>query len=188
MTTLDVLLILIGVVVIGLSATQGLLRVLMMFLIFYVLCVAAGMATLAADIVQGLGTAVTGMLEAAPPSLEMAQVFVFLGLLIPLFVGAYFLTKVAFADTTLPKLGGFDNVLGAVVGIVLALLIMAVLFNTVGVAVNAPRRATPGWTSVRTAFYYSMLRPYMMDVIRMYRPMLFMFMFIDYPIFFTPQG
>jgi len=188
MTILDVILIFIGVVVIGLSATQGLLRVLMMVFIFYVVCVAAGMATLAADIVQGLAAAVTGMLEAAAPPLQMAQVFVFLGLLVPLFVGAYFLTRVTFTDTTLPKLGGFDNLLGAVLGIVLALLIMAVLFNTVGVAVNAPRRATPGWTSAKTMFHYSMLRPYMMDVIRLYRGLLFMFNFMQYPPFFVPQG
>lgn len=188
MTTIDVLLILIGIGVIVLSATQGLVRVLIMLFAFYLICIAAGMATLAADVVHSIAISITDMFEAAPPPLAMAQVFAFLALSIPLLVAAYFVSRMAFADTTIPALRGFDNVFGTVLGVVLALLIMAVLFNTIGMAVNAPRRATPGWTSLKMMFHSSLLRPLMMDVIEIYRGALFMFSFIEYPPVFVPQG
>ncbi len=188
MTSLDYILIVIGILVIALSATQGLVRVFIMFLAFYMVCVVAGMATLAGEVIQNLAASLSEQLGGAAPPLPMAQVFVFLGLGIPLYIGAYFLSRAAYADTSLPELGGFDNVLGAILGIVLAVVLMAVACNTWAVAANAPRLQGGGfWLEMKAAFTYSTLRPYMMQVIRLYREALFMFKFVEYPVFFTPH-
>jgi len=187
MTTLDLLLIVVGILIVALSATQGLLRVLIMVISFYMVSIAAGMATLASDVVQDLARTVTGALGAAPPPLAMAKLFVFVGLGIPLYIGIYFLSRAAFADTTLPKLRGFDNVLGAFLGIVLAVLVMAVMCNTWGVAVKVNRPPTATWQAMRLAYYGSVLRPSMLQVIELYRGMLFMFRYVEYPVFFVPQ-
>ncbi len=187
MTLLDWLLILIGLSIITLAATQGMIRVLIMFFAFYLVSITAGMATLAADIIQDLAKTVTSALGASPPPLSMAQIFVFVGLAIPLFIGTYFLSRLAFADTSIPELRGFDNIFGTGVGIILALLVMAVVCNTWGVAVNVRRQSTPMWQSMKTAYYYSTLKPYMLQIIDAYRMLLFVFNFIEYPVFFIPQ-
>ncbi len=187
MTTLDFILITVGLIVVILSATQGLIRILMMFFGFYVICIAAGMVTLAAEIVQRLATTIAVSFGSPAPSLAMAQLMVFLCVLIPLYIGTYFITKVAFGDTTLPELKGFDNVLGAGVGVLLALVIMAVLCNTWGVAATAYRQnQTDFWRSMQAAYYGSALRPSMLQVMSAYQMLLFIFQYLDYPPFFVP--
>ena len=187
MTILDFLLITVGLIIILLSATQGLIRVLIMFFSFYIICIAAGVLTLAAEVVQKLATTISTSFGGAPPPLTVAQLIVFLCVSIPLFIAAYFISKVAFGDTSIPELKGFDNVLGAGVGVILALLIMAVMCNTWGVAVNAPRRMTPFWSAMQNAYYYAALRPLMTQIIGAYQMLLFVFRFLDYPPFFVPQ-
>ena len=187
MTILDFLLITVGLTIMIFSAMHGLIQVLIMFFSFYIICIAAGIMTLAAEVVQKLATTVTTVFGGAPPPLAMAQLMVFLCVGIPLFIASYFLSKAAFGDTTIPELKGFDNVLGAGVGVILALLVMAVMCNTWGVAVNAPRRMTPFWLAMKNAYYYAALRPMMTQIIGVYQMLLFVFRFLDYPPFFVPQ-
>ncbi len=188
MTNMDYILIAIGIIVITLSATQGLIRVLIMVLAFYLVCLVAGVATLATGVIQNIAAGLSEQLGGAPPPLAMAQVFAFLGIGIPLYIGAYFISRAAYADTSIPELGGFDNVLGSILGIILAILVMAVMCNVWGVAANAQRlQGSDFWLGMKTAHTYSTLRPHLMQVIRLYREALFMFKFMEYPVFFIPR-
>ena len=187
MTSLDIILIIVGLLVIILSATQGLIRVLIMFFAFYMVCLAAGMVTLAAEMVQRLGSTIAIAFNNDPPPLAMAQVIVFLCVFIPLFIAAYFLSKVAFGDTSLPEIKALDNILGAVTGIVLALFIMAVLCNTWGIAATAPRlHQTLFWIKMQNAYYGSVLRPTMLQILGIYQILQFVFRYLEYPPFFVP--
>ncbi|MBN2003193.1 MAG: CvpA family protein [Anaerolineae bacterium] len=188
MTSLDYVLIVVGILVIALSATQGVVRVFIMCVAFYLVCIIAGMATLASGIIQNLAAGITEQLGGSAPPLAMAQVIVFVGLGFTLYIGSYFISRAAYADTSIPELGGFDNVLGAVMGILLAIVVMAVLCNTWGIAANAPRlRGSNFWLQMKAAHTYSTLRPMLMQALGFYKQALFMFNYLEYPIFFIPR-
>jgi CDP-diglyceride synthetase len=108
-------------------------------------------------------------------------------LTVPLFIGAYFIGKTLFRETALPKLQVLDNILGAIVGIVLALVIMALIYNTWGVAVSVRWQNVQTWNSMRMAYYGSFLRPYLREILVTSRPLFLMFQFTEYPPFFSLQ-
>lgn len=188
MTSLDGLLILVGAIVIIACALDGLLRSVVMLASFYLIATAIGMLTMATEMLRGIAVALVSVIGGRVPSLVITQTIIFVVLTVPLFVGFYFISKVLFRDTTLPKLQILDNILGAIVGIVLALLIMALIYNTWGVAVSARWYNVQTWQSMRTAYLGSFLRLYMREALVTYRSLFFMFDFLDYPPFFLLQA
>ena len=189
MTALDGLLILIGLVVIIMCTMDGVLRAVVMLVSFYLFTTATGLLTLATEAIRGVAIALVSVVGGRVPSLIMVQTIVFAVLTVPLFVGSYFIGKMIFKETSLPKLQVLDNILGAVVGIVLAVLIMALIYNTWGVAVSVQWSNAQAWRSMRMAYFASFLRPYMREVLVSYQPLLVMFRFsgLGYPPFFVLQ-
>lgn len=188
MTVLDGLLILIGLVVIIMCAMDGLLRAVVMLVSFYLITTAAGLLTLATEAIRGVAVALVSVVGGRVPSLIMTQTIVFVVLTVPLFIGSYFIGKMIFRETTLPKLQVLDNILGAIVGIVLAALIMALIYNTWGVAVSMRWQNVQTWHSMRMAYAGSFLRPYLREVLITCRPLFLMFRFMEYPPFFVLQA
>jgi len=186
MTALDIFLITIGLAFVIFGLLERTVRVIMMLLGFYVVSIGVGFVTLGSNTVGRLATSALSVVGARVPNIVIIQTFFFLGLGVPAFIIIYIATHIAFPDTSLPKIGPLDYFLGLVLGIVLAALIMAVLCNTWGVAVSV--RWNPGatWRAMQQAFVNSELRPMLNQILRLYRPLLFPFSFIGYPIFFIP--
>lgn len=188
MTTLDGFLILLGATIVLLCAMEGLIRTLILLLSFYLVTTAAGLLTLATEAIRGIAIALTRATGAGGvPNMVMAQTVAFVGLGIPLFVGAYLLSRMTFPDTTIPKIQWLDNVLGLLVGIVLALVIMAVTYNTWGVAVSMRWENVHLWQNMQAAYVGSGLQPLMHQVLLAYKPFLFLFAMTEYPPFFIPR-
>ena len=187
MTLLDGLLILIGILILVLTAMQGLIRSLVMIFGFYMTTLAAGFLTLGTGVIQSLMLGISEVFGATPPNLHLSQTFVFLGVGVPMFVILYFVSKMAFEDTVIKELGGFDNVFGMLVGGVLAILVMAVLCNTWGVIVSRQWQPVGTWQSMRAAYVASRLKPFLHQILLVYDRLLFQFQFTGYPPFFIPQ-
>lgn len=187
MTALDGLLILIGLIVIIMCTMDGVLRAAVMLVSFYLFTTATGLLTLATEAIRSVAVALASVVGGQVPSLIMIQTIVFAVLTVPLFVGSYFIGKMIFRETALPKLQVLDNILGAIAGFVLALLIMALIYNTWGVAVSVRWHNVQAWRAMRTAYAASFLRPYMREVLISYKPLLLMFRFsgLGYPPFFV---
>jgi hypothetical protein len=188
MTILDGLLILLGAIVIILCTMDGFLRAVVTLVSLYLIVTATGLLTLATDMLHGIARALVSVVGGHVPNMIITQTVIFAVLTVPLFVGAYFIGKMLFRDTTLPKLQVLDNILGAIVGIVLALFIMALIYNTWGVAVSVRWQNVQTWHSMRMAYMGSFLRPYLREILYTYRPLFLMFSVIDYPPFFTLQA
>jgi len=188
MTILDGVLIMFGVLVIILCTMDGFLRSITTLVSFYLITTVTGLLTLATDMLHNIARALTELVGGRVPSMVTTQTVIFAVLTVPLFVGAYFIGKVIFRETTLPKLKVFDNILGAIVGIVLALLIMAVIYNTWGFAVSVRWSNVQSWYTMRAAYVGSFLRPYLRDTLLTFRPLYFLFSTIDYPPFFSLQA
>ena len=187
MMILDVFLGIVGLAILVLSTMKGLLRTLMMIFGFYLATLGAGFLTLSTDVIQDLMAGVMEALGAASPKLNLSQAFVFVVVGVLLFVILYFVSKLAFGDTTLKKLGYFDNVFGLLAGGVLAILVLAVMCNTWGVVVSQQWDPTGTWQTMHTAYVVSRLRPFLHQALRVYAQLLFQFQFTGYPPFFVPQ-
>lgn len=91
-------------------------------------------------------------------------------LLVIVLVAGFILTRVAFPVTKLPKLGFLDNLLGLLLGVVIAVVLISLLNNTFGVMViEMWDEDRTGWTRLRTYYLASQLRPYTMSVLQAYR-------------------
>ncbi len=187
MTILDGFLILIGVFIIILCTMEGLLRALIGLVGFYIAVTAAGMVTLATDALHDIAISLSRAVGLGVPSITITETIVFLGLAVPLSVGIYLLSKLLFPDTTLPKLHALDNILGLLIGVILATLIMAVLYNTWGVMVSVRWNNLQLWYNMRYAYLGAFLRPYLHQILVYYRPVFFLFALLRYPPFFAPQ-
>jgi hypothetical protein len=187
MTILDILLIVVGLAILVLSAVKGLLRTLMMIFGFYLTTFGAGFLTLSTDIIQNLMSGAAEVFGAASPQLHLSQTVVFVVIGVLLFVILYFVSEVAFEDTTLTKLGYLDNAFGLLAGGVLAILVMAILYNTWGVIVSQQWNPPGTWQAMHTAYISSRFRPLLHQVLRVYAQLLFQFRFTGYPPFFIPQ-
>ena len=187
MTILDGLLILLGLIVIILCTMDGFLRAVVTLVSFYLITTGTGLLTLATDMLHGIARSLASVVGGHVPSMLLTQTVIFAVLTVPLFIGAYFIGKTLFRETALPKLQVLDNILGAIVGIVLALVIMALIYNTWGVAVSVRWQNAQTWNSMRMAYYGSFLRPYLREILVTSRPLFLMFQFTEYPPFFSLQ-
>lgn len=185
---LDIVLLVLMVALIGLSAAEGLVRSLIMLLSFYLLTILIGVLAVAFNITKIMNDLIITSLASGPSTPLFYQGLMFVGLLIPAFLIAAVLSHSALEETAIRPLKWMDNVLGTLVGAVLALAFAAVICNAWGVVVSERWDPAPTWLSLRLVFEGSALRPFMMNVLRVYRHALFPFAASGYPIFFIPQG
>ncbi len=185
---LDILLLLVLVIVIALSASVGLIRSLFMLFAFYILSIIVGLLVSGLNLAQALGDAVIASLGEGPTTPTFYQGAIFLGVLLVAWAITVVITQMAIQDASIQVLGWGDNVLGTLVGAVLALMMVALICNCWGVAVADRWQPDDVWRSMRAAFEGSALRPFMMRVLLVYRATLFPFAGSGYPIFFVPQG
>lgn len=185
---LDVVLLLLMVLLIAFAAASGLVRSLVMLLIFYVLCLLLGMGIVGLNLAQTLGDAVIVSLGEGPRSPIFYQSIIFVALLIPFFIVAALLSSAALEDSAIRVLRWGDNILGTLVGIALALAFAAVLANAWGALVSTRWQPMATWTTLRSAYEQSVLRPLLRPVLTIVRRALFPFALSEYPVFLIPQG
>lgn len=160
MTSIDWLLIFLGVGLVILFAVAGLVRTLFTAAALWaVTLLSAATYTDVAFRLQAIGG----------ENLSLFRSTVFDTMLVILLVVGTVLVRIAFPDTKLPQLGFLDNLLGMVVGIVIAVVFVSLLQNSIG-AMVAERWVTneTGWASLRAQFLGSGLRPYASAVMRAY--------------------
>lgn len=119
----DMLLILIAVGCIAISMYQRLVRTIIMLSGAYI-------ATLLSVL---LYQEAAFRLKAIGQEKAWFEGVVFLALFFILFLVIYLASRAAYPDTTLPKLGFLDHLLGGVVGVVVAAILMVIIYNGLGV-------------------------------------------------------
>jgi hypothetical protein len=81
-------------------------------------------------------------------------------LLVIFVVVGYILIKASFPVTNLPKLGILDNVMGLVLGAIVAIILIALINNSMGVMViDRWETNDDGWANLRMTYLRSGLRP-----------------------------
>ena len=178
MTSIDWLLIFLGVGVVVFFAVAGLLRAFFAAIILLaVTLLSAATYTDVAFRVQAIGG----------ENLSLFHGIVFDAMLVIFLVVGYILVYIAFPDTKLLKLGLLDNLLGMVVGVVIAVVLVSLLLNSLG-AIVAERWVTneTGWASLRAQYFGSGLRPYTSSVLSAYG-WLFALFFRGLPPMLFPQ-
>ncbi|MGC9521930.1 MAG: CvpA family protein [Anaerolineae bacterium] len=185
---LDILLLLLIVGIVAFSAAEGLARSALMVVGFYILCILLGMVLVAFDVAEALVGTVTNSITGGPTAPSFYQGLVFIGLLIPSFIILVILSHIAFRETGIAALGWLDSALATLLGALLGLAAAAVICNTWGVVVSTRWQPDRTWVALRLVWETSVLRPFMMDVLRTYRGLLFPFAMSGYPIFFIPQA
>jgi hypothetical protein len=169
---LDVLLLLLMATIIVVATAQGFVRALVMALLFYLLSILFGMTMAGSGWAYSLND----------------QGTLFATVLVFTFAAGILLSHFFLGKTRIRQLKWGDTILGMLVGVMVALAFAAVICNAWGVIVRQPWRPWQTWLTMRITFQSSGLRPLMMDVLRLYRRMLFPFAASGYPIFFRPQG
>lgn len=90
-------------------------------------------------------------------------------LLIVFFVAGYALLKVAFPVTKLPNIGVLDYLMAFLVGIIVAIIILALIANSLGVMVREQWDGnTQGWVTLQWRFTRSGLHQYTRAIISTY--------------------
>lgn len=185
---LDILLILIVVGLVAFCTAEGLIRSFTILLGFYLLSMLVGMLIVAMNLAQLLGEIVISSLGSAPRTPVFYQGLIFVLILIPAWVIVVILIRMSLEGASIDFLSWGDNVLGALVGVLLAVVVAAVLCNSWGVLVSQRWEPDRVWLPMRLAFESSALKPYLMRALLAYRRALFPFAGSGYPVFFIPQG
>ena len=185
---LDILLILVIVLIIAVTAMEGLVRSAFMLFSFYLLTMFVGMLIAGLNVAQILGDTVISALGNGPSTPTFYQGLMFLGVLIVAWFISVVMIRMALQDTAIKALAWGDNVLGTLLGVILALALAAVICNAWGVIVADRWQPDGAWVTLRMAFERSALRPFMMRILLVYRQALFPFSGPGYPVFFVPQG
>jgi len=161
MTSVDWLIIFVGIGVVVFFTIAGLMRSLFSAITLWAVTLLAAVSyTEVAYRMQAVGG----------KNVTMFRGIVFDALLVILFVVGLILVRVAFPDTKLPKLGILDNLLGLLVGVVISVILVSLLLNSLRVMVSE-RWVTNenGWASLRAQYYGSGLLPFTSQVIAIYR-------------------
>ncbi len=185
---LDVLLLLLMVLLITFAATSGLVRSLVMLLIFYVLVLLLGMGIVGLNLAQSLGDVVISAIGEGPRSPIFYQSLIFAALLVPFFIVAALLSNAALENSAIRALRWGDSILATVVGVALALAFAAVIANAWGAAVSTRWQPATTWATLRGAYDGSGLRPLLRPVLVVVRRALFPFALTEYPVFLIPQS
>ena len=185
---LDILLMLIIAGLVAFCTSEGLIRSASILFGFYILCILVGMLVVALNLAQILGDVVIGALGNGPRTPIFYQGLIFVLILVPAWLIVVVIIHMSLEDASIKILSWGDNVLGTLVGVVLALVVAAVICNSWGVLVSQRWQPDRVWFPMRVAFESSALKPHMMKVLLAYRRALFPFAGPGYPIFFVPQG
>lgn len=90
-------------------------------------------------------------------------------LLLLFFAAGYVSTRVAFPVTKLPALGILDNLLGLLLGAMIAILLVALLVNSLGIMTSERWPTNPtGWGRLRAVYVTSRLRQLTAPILRVY--------------------
>lgn len=103
------------------------------------------------------------------PNRSLTEGMMFMGLFVLFFVLGYILIKVSFPVTKLPKLGILDYVMGFLLSLIVAVVIVALLHNAVGVMVSQRWTDHTAWVRMRNNFYTSPLQPLSRLVLNIYQ-------------------
>ena len=102
-------------------------------------------------------------------NMVLAEVIIFDLILILFFVVGYILLKIAFPVTNFPNIDALDYIAAFLVGIVVAVLFVALLSNSLGVMVREQSTDnTQGWITLQWRVSRSFLRPYARRVMSVY--------------------
>jgi uncharacterized membrane protein required for colicin V production len=160
MTAYDWLLIFLGVGLVVMFTFERLVRALFALIIVWA-------ATLAA---AALYRQVAFRIQAATgPNPTLNRGLVFDALLAMIVVAGYVVIRLAFPVTKLPKIGILDHLMGLLLGAIVAILVVSLLVNSMGVMVME-RWSTDAaaWQSLRLAYQGSGLRPFTSQVLAIY--------------------
>jgi uncharacterized membrane protein required for colicin V production len=102
------------------------------------------------------------------PNRSLVEGAMFMGLFTLFFVICYVIIHVSFPVTNLPKIGFLDNVMGFLLGLIVAAVIVAVLHNAIGVMVKERWVDQIAWVRMRNSFYASPLQPFSRTVMNIY--------------------
>ena len=137
MTALDVLMILLGVVLVALFAWQRMVRALTFLVVIWVATLVAALLYRAAAFRT---QAVTGA------NVILAEGLFFVGIFSLALLVGFFAVRAAYPDTRLPRLGVLDPLMGAVIGCIIAMLVVTVLINGWGLMLNGAWKDGAAWS------------------------------------------
>jgi uncharacterized membrane protein required for colicin V production len=177
MSSLDVIIILMAVGIVGFLTYQRMARGL------FTLAVLWAATLLAALLHEEAAYRLQAMLGESSP---LTEGLFFILLFILFLVVGYILVHVAFPVTKLPDLGILDYAMGFLLGAIVAVVFVAVVFNAIGFMVSVPWDNYTRWAGWHANFARSPLRPLARAVIQVYR-WLFMLFMRPLPPVLTPQ-
>ncbi len=94
---------------------------------------------------------------------------VFDSLLLIFFIAGLILVRIAFPVTKLPSLGILDHLMGLALGGIVAVIMVALLVNSLGVMILEPWETDEaGWAALRSAYLASGLRPFTAPILATY--------------------
>lgn len=186
MTLLDGVLIFLGLVMILWGLYRQLVGTLLSYLTLYFTLLVAGILVGIIQETYGLGTRIVRSLWGEFPSFQVIEVGVFVLLALGIFVLLEVGNRFVFPNPGLPKLGLWDSVLGGVLGLGLAVALMAVSSNLWRLAVVISWRPLATWAVMRQAYDASLLVPLLRPVLQVVNTLLFPFALLGYPRVLTP--
>ncbi len=177
MGPIDLLLIFVAIGVVAFLTYQRMARALFMLAITWA-------ATMFSALLYKEGAyriqAVTG------PDTTATEGTVFIVLFLLFLILGYVVISVSFPVTRLPKIGFLDYVMGFLLGIIVAVLIVTMIENAIGVMVSKQWTNPAAWANLRRNFLRSPLRLFTRDILTIYR-WLFVPFFRTLPPILIPQ-
>lgn len=117
---------------------------------------------------------------------SLTEGLMFAGLLTLIFIVGYILICASFPETRLPKIGFLDVLMGFFLGIIVAVIFVALLQNALGVMVRERWTDSASWRIWRSFFVRSPLRTLLRQMLSLWR-VLFIPFFRTLPPALTPQ-
>ncbi len=180
MTALDVLLIIVGIGLATWGATQRTVKMLLAWLGLYLSAWLAGLIALLIAAFYDLAIRISAALGATGTSVVNLQAIMFITFVVAFFI-AYEQILCFSMEEPRALLGPLDFVLGGILGLGLAIVILALLANFWGTITTTPWNNLALWQSARAAFTQSALWPHLRPVMDIYRKVLLIFEFTGYP-------
>lgn len=166
MSSIDIVLILMAVGILGFLTYQRMARALFTLAVLWA-------ATLIAALLYG--EAAYRLQAVLGASSAMSEGLLFILLFIIFLVVGYILVHAAFPITKLPNLGILDYVMGFLLGAIVAVVFVSVVLNGIGVMVSEPWDNYASWSGWYADFSGSPLRPLARSVIQIYRWLFILF-------------
>ncbi len=178
MSLLDLLLLIVGVLLVLFMATQRFIRALIMIFGVYL------STLIAALLYKPVADRLSDLSRGAPNFLEGT---IFIILLALMFIIYFFVMRASFPDTDLPKLKVVDNILGGVVGVVVAALFMSAILSAVGWMVNTPWDNYNAYAALSATYAGSAMRAALLNVMYYYSSLFYPFFIEGFPPVLRPR-